>query len=57
MVPFADARHYYQTAKAWGQLPGHIWTNQFENLCNGDAHFTSTQAGQGFIIVVVPMTN
>lgn len=46
-VPFSDQRHYYHTANriATGfreQGIHALWTNQFENVANGQAHFEST---------------
>lgn len=41
--PFNDPRHYYQKAKQLSEeIPKSIWTNQFENLSNGLAHYTTT---------------
>lgn len=40
-VPIKDERHYYPTARRWGQEPGHVWTDQFENLANAAAHHDS----------------
>lgn len=41
-VPLDDEKHYYPTARRWGQEPGHVWTDQFENVTNNQAHFEST---------------
>ena len=40
-VPLEHEKHYYSTARRWGQLPGHVWTDQFENTTNSQAHFES----------------
>ena len=41
--PFNDPRHYYQKAKQLSEeIPKSIWTNQFENLSNGLAHYSAT---------------
>lgn len=41
--PFLDPRHYYQKAKQLSnEISKSVWTNQFENLSNGLAHYTTT---------------
>jgi cysteine synthase A len=41
--PFSDPRHYYQRAKQLSEeIPKSVWTNQFENLSNGLAHYRTT---------------
>jgi len=41
--PFNDPRHYYQKAKQLSEeIPKSLWINQFENLSNGLAHYTTT---------------
>jgi cysteine synthase A len=40
---FADPNHFYHTAKRLGQeLRGAVWTDQFENLANSQAHYETT---------------
>ena len=41
-VPFTDQRHYFHVAKEMGKLPGYFFTNQFENLDNGQSHYETT---------------
>lgn len=43
-VALSDARHYYPTARAWGNLPGHVWTDQFESILNSQSHFESKRS-------------
>ena len=42
LVSFADERYFVHTAARLGQQPHHVFTNQFENLANFNAHFTGT---------------
>jgi cysteine synthase A len=40
---FADPNHFYHTAKRLGEeLPGAVWTDQFENPANALAHYETT---------------
>ena len=40
---FADPNHFYHTAKRLGQeLPNAVWTDQFENPANAQAHYETT---------------
>jgi cysteine synthase len=41
-VPFTDKRHYFHVAAKLGEKPNYFFTNQFENLSNGDSHFHTT---------------
>ncbi len=42
-VPFANQNHFYHTARAISEeLPGSFWANQFENVANGDFHYSTT---------------
>jgi cysteine synthase A len=40
---FADPNHFYHTAKRLSEeLPGAVWTDQFENPANARAHYETT---------------
>jgi cysteine synthase A len=40
---FADPNHFYHTAKRLAsELPGAVWTDQFENTANAQAHYETT---------------
>lgn len=40
---FADPNHFYHTAKRLGEeLPNAVWTDQFENPANAQAHYETT---------------
>ena len=41
-VPFTDRNHYFHVAAKLGEKPNHFFTNQFENLNNGDSHYHTT---------------
>eukprot|EP00944_MAST-04C_sp_MAST-4C-sp1_P004542 g4542.t1 len=41
-VPFTDKNHYFHVAAELGKKPGYFFTNQFENLNNGNSHFDTT---------------
>ena len=42
-VPYADPNHYQKVAaRIAEQLPAAIWSNQFDNVANRQAHFDST---------------
>jgi len=41
-VPFTNMNHYFHIARALGEQEDHFFTNQFENLWNGAAHYYST---------------
>eukprot|EP01112_Ceratiomyxa_fruticulosa_P016993 TRINITY_DN5216_c0_g1_i1.p1 TRINITY_DN5216_c0_g1~~TRINITY_DN5216_c0_g1_i1.p1 ORF type:complete len:330 (-),score=54.71 TRINITY_DN5216_c0_g1_i1:63-1052(-) len=43
VVPFNNPKHYYHTAKSTAeQIEGGFFTDQFENLSNYNAHYTTT---------------
>jgi len=40
---FADPNHFYHTAKRLGEeLSDAVWTDQFENPANAEAHYATT---------------
>ena len=41
-VPFTDKRHYFHVAAELGKAPNVFFTNQFENLSNGESHYETT---------------
>lgn len=42
-VPYADPNHYQRVAaRLAADTPGAVWTNQFDNTANRDAHFETT---------------
>ncbi len=42
-VPYSDPNHYQRiAARIAEQLPGAIWSNQFDNVANRQAHFDTT---------------
>ncbi|KAI9000173.1 tryptophan synthase beta subunit-like PLP-dependent enzyme [Gaertneriomyces semiglobifer] len=42
-VPFTDAANYNHQAKAYAEsLPNAVWTNQFDNVANRQAHIETT---------------
>ena len=42
-VPYADDNHYQRVAGRLGaELPGAIWTNQFDNVANREGHYSTT---------------
>jgi cysteine synthase len=46
VVPFSNQQHFFHAARRLSEEPQHVaqwyWANQFENLDNRDAHFTTT---------------
>lgn len=56
-VPFANSAHFYHQARELAATHGWFWANQFENLDNSEAHFTTTgpeilaQAGRVDVLV------
>lgn len=42
-VPYEDARNYNHQARDYARaLPGAVWTDQFDNTANTDAHYRTT---------------
>ena len=41
-VPFTNKKHYFHVAAELGKTPKFFFTNQFENLCNGQSHYETT---------------
>ncbi|KAH9046051.1 tryptophan synthase beta subunit-like PLP-dependent enzyme [Lactarius hengduanensis] len=42
-VPYDDARNYNHQARDYAQAtPGAVWTDQFDNTANADAHYRTT---------------
>lgn len=42
-VPFTDPKNYNHQAKAFAEsIEGAVWTNQFDNVANREAHFQTT---------------
>ena len=42
-VAFENPKNYNHQAREYAEgLPNAIWTNQFDNIANADAHYTST---------------
>ena len=42
-VPYDDARNYNHQARDYARtLPGAVWTDQFDNTANTDAHYRTT---------------
>ena len=42
-VPYADPNHYQRVAgRLAAQIPGAIWSNQFDNTANRDSHYATT---------------
>lgn len=42
-VPYADPNHYQRVAaRLAADTPGAVWTNQFDNTANRDAHYATT---------------
>ena len=41
-VPFTNKKHYFHVAAELGKTPTFYFTNQFENLSNGQCHYETT---------------
>jgi cysteine synthase A len=42
-VPYADPNHYQRVAaRTAAEIPGAIWSNQFDNVANAQTHFDTT---------------
>jgi len=40
--PLKDEQHYYHVAARLAKETNGVWTNQFENMSNSQAHYEST---------------